>query len=112
MAIHTHTRQTGDTRIALSVTCLRPDRSVVDLDGLTLYFEMYDISGNVKVEKTSDNVAVTDVSGGVVQYTFQAADVDTEGTFFAYFIAESVGEAADTFPVETGDLQVIIRAEA
>jgi len=91
---------------------LRPDRSVVDLDGLTLYFEMYNISsGSTKVAKTSDNVLVTDAGGGVVQYTFQDADVDTEGTFFAYFIAESAGEDAETFPAETGDLQVKIRAE-
>lgn len=112
MAVQTQTRQTGDTRIALSVTCLRPDRSVVDLDSLTLYFEMYSSQGVVKVEKTTSNVLVTDATGGVVQYTFQDDDVDTEGTYFAYFIAESAGGAADTFPAETGDLQVIIRSEA
>jgi hypothetical protein len=66
-------------------------------------------AGVDKVAETSSNVAVTDATNGQVKYTFQDADVDTAGTFHAYFIVETGVGAQDTFPVEAGDMRVMIK---
>ena len=110
MATQIQTRQIGDTRTAIAVTCKRPDGTAEDLTDLTLKFAMYDSEGSAKVAETTDNVSVTDATAGKVQYDPQAADVDEEGTFYAYFIAEAATGEQDTFPAETGDLRIIIKA--
>ncbi len=105
----TQTRQVGDTRIALATTLKRPDGTAVDVTGLTVKFRMCTSAGVDKVSETSSNVTVTDATNGQVKYTFQAADVDTAGTFHAYFIVETGAGAQDTFPVEAGELRVTIQ---
>lgn len=111
MAIQIQVRQKGDLRIALAVTLKRPGvggaaPTVVDLTSLTLNFRMCTALGVDKVAQTASNVTVTDATAGQVKYTFQADDVDTPGTFHAYFIITDDGD--DTFPVVAGDLQVEI----
>ncbi len=106
--IQIQTRQVGDTRIALATTLKRPDATVVDVTGLTVKFRMCTAAGVDKVAETASNVTVTDATNGQVKYTFQAADVDTAGTFHAYFIAETGAGAQDTFPVESGGMRVKI----
>ncbi len=102
-------RQVGDTRIAIAATLKRPDNTVVDLSGLTLKFTMVESeSGTVKVTETSDNVTVTSAAAGEVQYDPVAADVDTPGTYYAYFIAENGSGKQDSFPSETGKFQIAI----
>ncbi len=108
MAVQEQHRQVGDTRTAIAATLTRPDGTAEDLSGLTLKFAMYDSEGSAKVAETSSNVTVTNASAGEVQYNPQAADVDTEGTFFAYFIAETGAGAQDTFPAVRGELKITI----
>ena len=103
-------RQVGDTLIALGVTLQRPNGTVVDVSALTTKFTMVDTEGTVKVAETTSNVTETDAVNGEVQYTFQAVDVDAEGTYNAYFITEDGSGNQDTFPAEKGDLQVEIKA--
>ncbi len=103
------TRQVGDTRVALAATLKRPDNTAVDVTGLTVKFRMCTDAGVDKVAETSSNVTVTDATAGEVKYTFQAADVDTAGTFHAYFIVETGAGAQDTFPVVAGDMRVKIQ---
>jgi hypothetical protein len=105
--IQVQRRQVGDTRIALAATLVRPDLTVVDLTALTPKFKMCTAAGVDKVAETTDNVAITDAENGQIQYNFQDDDVDTEGTFHAYFIIEE-GGAQDTFPVDAGLMQVRI----
>jgi hypothetical protein len=110
MAEQTQERQIGDTRTAIAGICTRPSGTVVDLTSLTLKFAMYDSQGTVKVAETSSNVTVTDASAGEVEYAPQAADVDTEGTYNGYFIAEAGTGEQDTFPAVVGDFKIIINA--
>lgn len=112
MAVQKQTRQVGDTLIAIAATLKRPDGTVVDLTSLTLKFAMVDSENVVKVAETASNVTVTDATAGEVQYAPQAADVDTEGTFHAYFIAENGSGKQDTFPAETGEFQINIKPTA
>ena len=112
MAIQKQTRQIGDTLIALGATLQRPDGTAVSVANLTTKFTMVDSEGDVKVAETTSNVSETDAAAGEVQYTFQTADVDTEGTYNAYFITEDGSGNQDTFPAQKGDLQVEILATA
>jgi hypothetical protein len=102
-------RQKGDTRIAIAATLTRPDGTVVDLTNLTGKFKMCAVDGTEKVAETSSNVTITSATDGEIQYSPQAADVDTVGTFNAYFIAETAGGAQDTFPARSGDFQIVIK---
>ena len=107
MAVQKQVRRVGDTRTAIAVTLKRPDNTVESLSGLTVTFQMTDTKGEDKVAETSDNVSVTDAAAGQVQYNPQAADVDTEGTFFAYFRVAD-GSDKDTFPAIMGEFKIII----
>lgn len=107
MAVREQTRRVGDTRTAIAATLKRPDNTVENLTGLDVTFQMTDSEGDDKVAETSDNVTVTNASAGQVQYDPQAVDVDTEGTFFAYFrVAE--GSDKDTFPAIMGEFKINI----
>ena len=67
------------------------------------------MQGTTKIAETSDNVTETDAEAGEVQYDFQADDVDTAGTYYGYFTTEDGDEKKDTFPAETGDLEIVIK---
>jgi len=110
MAAQTQTRQTGDTQVALAVACVRPDGTAVNLTDKTMKFAMVDSQGNSKVAETASNVAIVSAAAGTVKYTFQDADVDEAGVFYAYFISEDGLGNQETFPVKTGDLRVVIQS--
>lgn len=108
MAGQTQKRHVGDTRIAIAATLTRPDGTAVDLSGLTVKFKMVDSEdGSVKVAETSDNVTVTDEAAGEVQYDPQAADVNTAGTYYAYFTVYE-GTNYEHFPVHEGEFVIEI----
>jgi hypothetical protein len=102
-------RQVGDTQIAIAATLTRPDGTVVDTTDLTVKFKMISADGTIKVAETSSDVTETDAIAGEVEYSPQAADVDTAGTYYAYFITEDGDTKQDTFPAETGEFQVVIK---
>jgi hypothetical protein len=112
MAVQTLTRQVGDTQIAIAAALKRADGTVAATTGLTVFFTMIDAQGNVKVAETSDNVTATDAAAGEVQYDPVAADVDTEGTFYAYFITKDGSSKPDTFPAEKGDFRIKLEAQS
>lgn len=107
MAVQKQTRRVGDTRTVIAATLKRPDNTVEDLTGLTLTFQMTDSKGSDKVAETASNVTVTDASAGQVEYAPQADDVDTEGTYFAYFRVAD-GTDKDTFPAILGEFKIEI----
>ncbi len=109
MSLQRQTRQLGDTLIAIAATLTRPDGTVVNPTGKTVKFTMVDSEGGTaKVAETSDNVTTTDAAAGEVQYAPQAADVDTEGTFHAYFILEDGSGNQESFPAKNGDFRIRI----
>ncbi len=115
MTVHTMTQ--GDTRTPLAAQLkqkdVNGDLSAVDLTGLTVKFCMVSVDGITKISLTSSNVTVTDAANGKVQYAFQDADVDTAGTYFAWFVTETAGGKLDTFPADGRTFKVVInRKEA
>ncbi len=107
MSVQEQTRRIGDTRTAIAATLKRPDGSVENLSGLDVTFQMTHTEGNDKVAETPDNITVTDAAAGEVQYDPQAADVDTEGTYNAYFRVAD-GSDKDTFPAIMGEFKINI----
>ncbi len=108
MSQQIQTRQVGDTRTVIAATLKRPDGTAENLTGLTIKFAMLKSDGTSKVAETSSNASATDAANGEVQYAPQAADVDTVGTYYAYFIAETAGGAQDTFPAIRGEFRIVI----
>lgn len=109
MAVQSHRRHLGDTEVVLAATLQRPDETAVDLTGLTVKFKMVSAEdGTEKIAATATGISVTDASAGECQYQFSAAGVDTEGTYYGYFTVTDGSGHVDTFPAETGDLEIII----
>ncbi len=99
-------RQIDDTQIPIAMTLKRPNGDVVNLTGMTVKFAMFTTDGVTKLAATAATIVLA--TAGTVEYDFQAADVATAGTFYAYFITTDGGEE-DTFPVKSGDLSVIVQ---
>ncbi len=106
MAARNVIRQIGDTQTPIGSTLTRRNGDVVNLTGMTVNFAMYETDGTVKTAAVEATIVLA--TAGTVEYDFQAADVETAGTFFAYFITVDGGEE-DTFPVKSGDLAVIVQ---
>lgn len=109
--MQTHYIMMDDTRTPLAFRCRRPDGSIVDLTSKTVFFHMVNSAGSDKVAETSSNVTVNDAKAGLVQYDFQAADVDTAGTYYAYFVVKDTGDEAantETFPAIARQFRIVI----
>ena len=106
MAARNVIRQIGDTQAPIGSTLTRRNGDVVNLTGMTVNFAMYETDGTVKTAAVEATIVLA--TAGTVEYDFQAADVATAGTFYAYFITVDGGEE-DTFPVTPGDLAVIVK---
>lgn len=109
MTVQRQVRHVGGTLVAIAATLQRPSGTVVDTTDLTVRFLMVSVQGTTKVAETSDNVTETTPADGEVQYDFQAVDVDTPGTYYGYFTTDNGSGDKDTFPAETGDLEIIIK---
>ena len=110
--MNTHYIGVGDTLTPLRVTLKQRNNAgaleAVDLTSLTCKFKMVANSDDsVKTAETASNVSVTNARNGIVQYDFQSADVDTSGTFWAWFMTYS-GSEKDTYPANGRQLKVII----
>ena len=87
---------------------MRPKtRTVIDLTGKDVDFVMYDSAGDIKVAQTAA-VTVGAPTDGKVEYDFQAADVDTIGTFYGYFIVKQASET-ERVPVDKNGLVIEIQ---
>ena len=113
--VERHGISVGDTLTPLGVQLKQESStgvlSVVNLAGLTVKFQMVSAAGTTKVAETVTGVSVTDSANGKVQYDFQTADVDTAGTFYAWFTVYS-GTEHDTYPVGGRKLVIEISARA
>jgi len=113
MANQEHRITQGDTLTPLAATLQQKNASgnyeAVDVTSKDVKFCMVKSDDTTKVALTDSNVSKVDAANGKVQYDFQAADVDTAGTFYAWFVVQSGGES-DTFPVKGRVFSVVISA--
>jgi hypothetical protein len=115
MAAEQHTVTVGDTLSPLNVQLMQKDTTgvlaSVDLTGKVVRFFMVNSAGTSVVAETVENVTVTDATAGQVQYDFQAADVDTAGTYYGWFRVYDDTEY-DTYPSGGRKLTILIVAAA
>lgn len=105
-------RHVGDTQVAIAAQLVRPGGTPVDLTSLTVKFKMVTNAGVSKVAETANNVTVSNAAAGQCEYAPQAADVNTAGTFYAYFTTLDGSNRVDTFPCVNGDLRIAIKADS
>ena len=92
----------GDRAVTISAQLRRKVGTTiedVDRTGETVEFSMVDSEGVDKVAQTPATIDDADAAGGAqVSYAFLAADVDTVGTFYAYFHRVNTSGNLETFP--------------
>jgi hypothetical protein len=115
MTRQTHQLSVGDTLTPLAAQLKQADATgalvPVALSGLTVKFSMANSAGTLIVNEATTGVSVTDAANGKVQYTFQAVDVTTAGTFYGWFTVYS-GTSHDTYPIGGRTLAIVIDARA
>lgn len=112
----THEMTVGDTLSPLRAQLLYKDESnqlsyAESLAGYTVKFLMKTERGQVKVAESELHVTIVDAASRKVKYNWQAADVDTPGTYYAWFVVYSAGGAKDTYPKDGRAFRIVI-AEA
>jgi hypothetical protein len=85
--------------------------AAVDLTGLTVKFSLVAEDGTLVVDETTTGVTVEDAEEGKVSYDFQAADVDTAGTYYGWFHVYDSTER-DTYPVDGRKFRIEISEAA
>lgn len=93
--MQTHSINQGDTRTPLGAI-LKQDGNSIDLTGLSVEFRMFSEESVAVMDWTA--ATVDDAPNGKVSYDFQSTDVDTAGTFYAWFRIVD-GAEYDTLPV-------------
>lgn len=87
----------GNRRTSIADTLIDADGDAIDLTGHTVAFRMIAADGTVKV----DNAAATvdDATAGNVSYAWAAADVDTAGTYYYWWIVTRASNSkTERFP--------------
>jgi hypothetical protein len=97
----------NDTSPALQATLKDYAGTAISLIGASVRFHMKDLSGSVIVDAA---MTITNASGGVVRYNWQAADTDTAGTYSAEFEVTYSDLSVETFP-NTDNIAIVITPE-
>lgn len=98
----------GDRLRGPSATLRDADtKAAIDLTGDTVAFRMVDKSNTATVVVNSAAANLDDAANGQVSYDFLAADVDTAGTFAAWWIRTSGGKT-EHFPSGDDFITVVI----
>jgi hypothetical protein len=99
----------GDTLSAIEITCKDANGVAVNLTGATVKFSMKLTStGAVKVSLAS--ATIVSATGGIVSYSWAAADVDTAGEYSGEFQVTFSAGGIQTFP-NSSDIPISIRAD-
>lgn len=97
----------NDTSPSIQAALKDASGSAINLLGASVQFHMEAVDGTLKVDAA---MTVTDTSGGVVQYDWQAGDTDTAGTYYVEFEVTYADSSVETFPNNNKEV-IIIRPE-
>lgn len=110
--IEVHEMTVGDTKQALRFKLQRGGVARSIVAGDTVKFVLTKASDDsAKVAETALNITVNDTAAGDVQYNWQAADVNTLGEYWAYFVVIDSAGKRDTFPADGKKRKVIMYAK-
>lgn len=94
----------GDRLVGLAAQLVDAAETPIDITAQTVTFRMVKASdGTVKVNGAA--AVVTEAATGKVRYDWAAADVNTAGVYYGYFIRTSGGVTA-THPVDGPLLEI------
>lgn len=93
--VETHYHNLGDTLTPIQAQLLIDGYPYSGLSGKSVEFKMVNDAGTTKVDWTAGSIV--DANLATVQYDFASADVDTAGTYWAWFRVVD-GSEYDTWP--------------
>ena len=85
----------NDTSPSLQATLKDASGTAIALTGASVRFHMKSLDGTVKVDAA---MAITNASGGVVQYNWQTGDTNTVGSYSVEFEVTYSDSTIETFP--------------
>lgn len=85
----------NDTSPSLQATLKDASGTAIALTGASVRFHMKALDGTVKVNAA---MAITNASGGVVQYNWQTGDTNTVGSYSVEFEVTYSDSTIETFP--------------
>lgn len=85
----------NDTSPSLQATLKDASGTAIALTGASVRFHMKALDGTVKVDAA---MAITNASGGVVQYNWQTGDTNTVGSYSVEFEVTYSDSTIETFP--------------
>ena len=97
----------NDTSPSLEATLSDANLVPVNISAATVMLHMKAIGGDVVLD---EQMTITDVQNGVVQYDWQVGDTSTVGTYYVEFEVTYSDGSIETFP-NTGSLPLVITRE-
>ena len=97
-------RIVGDRRTPLAAKLYQSGAAVV-LTGSTVLFHMVAANSDIKVDEA--DATIDGATTGEVSYAPTAADVDTPGIFYGWFIVVGSDSKRDTFPSDGRKYQIV-----
>jgi len=97
----------NDTSPSLEATLSDANLVPVNISAATVMLHMKAIGGDVVLD---EQMTITDVQNGVVQYDWQVGDTSTVGTYYVEFEVTYSDGSIETFP-NTGNLSLVITRE-
>ena len=97
----------NDTSPSLEATLSDANLVPVNIVAATVMLHMKAIGGDVVLD---EQMTITDVQNGVVQYDWQVGDTSTVGTYYVEFEVTYSDGSIETFP-NTGNLSLVITRE-
>jgi len=97
----------GDRREPIQRTLRDSAGVVVSLAGASVKFRMRKKRGSAGAFKVDTTATIVDSPGGIVKYSWAAVDVDTPGSYRAWFEVTFSDTTKQTFPNE-GHILVVV----
>lgn len=94
--------KTGDRSVDLEATLYSESGAVVDLTGYSVVFSMQ-LDGGTTNKVDAASCEIVSAVAGTIKYEWQAADVDTAGTYKGEFVATDGSGLEVTFPRRKSD---------
>lgn len=98
----------GDTSPSLRVKLKNPDQSAANLTGASVRFHMRAVDASVA--SVDHDATIVDVTGGEVQYDWQAGNTSAAGSFYGEFEVTFSDGTVGTYPND-GYLDISITEE-
>jgi hypothetical protein len=98
-----------DTSPILQITCKDNSGTVIPVTGASnILFQMYTQDKATAKVSNNSNTSIVDGAGGIIDYTWQAADTDTTGTYLGRFKVTFSDGSIETFPNGGRYIKVIV----